>query len=218
VKALILAGSPVQLTAELKRLAAEADYVIAADSGLRHAAPLGVTPQLIVGDFDSVSEEDLARYPETPRDVHPPEKDALDLELALEHARAQGASSVTIIGGLGGRLDQTLAALLIAARLQSEGLTVSLHSGASTVYFLAAGSGLDLALPANTLFSVLSLSSQATLSLKNARYPLNEGRLDFGTGLGVSNRVLKPPLRLYLTSGLVAIVLPHQETTNKKPG
>ena len=126
---MVLAGGELTITPQVQRLAAEASLVIAADSGLRHARGLGLTPDLIVGDFDSVAEDDLNAFPTVPRQVHSPDKDQLDLELAIDEARERGVRRLAILGALGGRFDQSLAALLIAARLCRKDLVLSLHGG-----------------------------------------------------------------------------------------
>ncbi len=203
----MLAGGAIRLTDELKELAARAGLVVAADSGLRHAEPLGVTPALVVGDFDSVTEEVLARYPDIPRRAHPSEKDALDLELALQHALDAGADEVVIVGSLGGRLDQTLAAVLIAAKLAREGVRVWLHSGDAQVFFLSGEDALELPLATGRRFSVLSLSETSVVTLKNAKYPLTRYPLPFGLGRGVSNEVSGVPLGVGLEAGLLIVTV-----------
>ena len=203
----MLAGGDIQVTDSLKEEAARANLVVAADSGLRHAEPLGVTPTFVVGDFDSVSEEVLERHATVPRQAHPPEKDALDLELALQHALDAGADEVVIIGGLGGRLDQTLAAVLIAARLVREGARVWLHSGDARAFFLSGEGGLELTLPTGQRFSVLSLAETSVVTLQNAKYPLTRFALSFGLGRGVSNEVSGAPLKVELEAGLLIVTV-----------
>ncbi len=205
MKAVILAGGELQANASLRSLAAQADLFIAADSGLRHAKDLGLMPHILIGDFDSVTKEDLASFPGLPRQLYPPEKDQLDLELALDYAREQGAEDILILGGLGGRFDQSLATVLIAARLKQEGLSISLHSKPS-VYFLAGQEVLKLRLPPKQRFSLLSLAKTSTVSLHNAKYPLKQ-QLGFGLGLGISNEVLDSPLKISLEDGLLAVIV-----------
>ncbi len=205
MKALVLAGSSVTVTDALKALCQEADFVVAADSGVRHAPALGVTPDLIVGDFDSATEADLAHYPDVPRQTHPVRKDALDLELALQEATVRGAAELLIVGALGGRFDQTLAALFIAARLKPQ-YDVTLHSGHSAAYPLCAGDTLTLHLPAGLTFSVLSLEA-SRLSLTGASYPLTDADLPFGVGLGVSNETTAAPLVATLHEGSALLLL-----------
>ena len=206
MKALILAGSDILVTDTLKLLTQNADFVVAADSGVRHARPLGVTPDLIVGDFDSATEAELAPYPAVPRRRHPARKDLLDLELALIEATARGATELVLVGALGGRLDQTLAALLIAARYRETG-GVILHSGHTAAYPLTGGEQLTLELPPGQPFSILSLEPVSVVSLEGASYPLSRADLPFGVGLGVSNEVAASPLTVTLHGGLVLLVL-----------
>src|SRR4051794_10898103 len=89
----------------------DAALVIAADSGADHAASLGLSVDLVVGDLDSVSPAGLAaaRDGGARVDEHPAEKDATDLELALDAAVSAGATEIVVVGGHGGRLDHLLA-------------------------------------------------------------------------------------------------------------
>ena len=151
MKALILAGSGVTVTESLKDLCRDAELVVAADSGVRHATVLGVQPDLIVGDFDSATLADLEPFDTVPREVHPARKDLLDLELALTVAQKRGATEYLIVGALGGRLDQTLAALFISSRLHEQHRVV-LHSGHNAAYPLRSGETLTLTLPEGTTF------------------------------------------------------------------
>lgn len=209
MKAVILAGSAVVPTEALSARCRGADLVVAADGGVRHAGPLGLRPNLIVGDFDSATPEELAPFWAVPRRTHPPRKDLLDLELAAAEAVRRGASELLLVGALGGRFDQSLAALFIAMRLR-ERLDVSLHSGWSEVYALLAGDHLTLALPEGQRFSVLSLEP-SRLSLAGASYPLTRAALPFGVGLGVSNEVATSPLEVTLHEGRAFLVLEYGE-------
>ncbi|GMQ86762.1 MAG: thiamine diphosphokinase [Acidimicrobiia bacterium] len=85
--------------------------VIAADGGLALASALHLTVDVVVGDMDSASAEDLERAAQSGARIerHPTDKDATDLELALDEAIAAGATEITVVGGSGGRLDHLLA-------------------------------------------------------------------------------------------------------------
>jgi thiamine pyrophosphokinase len=186
LKAVILAGADLLPTGQLRSEVAGAELVIAADGGLRHAAALGLTPGFIIGDFDSVTAADLELHPGSTRLRFPAGKDELDLELALDLARREGAASVLIIGATSGRLDQTLAALLIAARWQQQ-LPLALHDGVTSAWPLAGGDSLELQLPGGAPFSLLSLEGNSSVSISGAAWPLDHATLGFGTGQGVSN-------------------------------
>lgn len=210
IKALILAGGDLTPTPVLLEAARLSVLIVAADSGLRHARALGVTPDVIVGDFDSVTARDLASYPSVPQVRYPVDKDQLDLEIAIDYALEQGARQLYLAGVLGGRLDQLLAALLIAAGLRERGVAVSLHGSYQDVYLLSEET-ITLALAPKTLFSVLSLQAESVLSIENARYPLKNARLQYGTGLGVSNRTTELPLMVDIKQGLIALIIERED-------
>ncbi|MCA9839716.1 MAG: thiamine diphosphokinase [Trueperaceae bacterium] len=207
--ALILAGGELELSAQVKKLAKEAQFIVAADSGIRHAKSLGLQPDLIVGDFDSASEFDLKNFEGIPQKGFPPEKDWLDLELALAEVLKQNPDRISMMGATGGRLDQTLAALLIASNHAAQ--NIALYSGKQSIFYLVAKAELQLELAPSTLFSLLSLKEVSTVTVKNAQYELDDFALEFGVGLGVSNRVRQSPLSLGLKSGLIAIIIEHYE-------
>lgn len=212
MRAAVLAGGRIRATAELKRLVSACDLVLAADSGLHHAQTLEVRPDKIVGDFDSVSPQVLARYADVPRQRHPRAKDQLDLELALDVATREGARELIIVGSLGGRLDQTLATILIAARHKKAGTGVSLHTGNLEVHYLTTGELLELDVEVKRRFSTLSLEGAATVSIFGARFPLKRQSLPFGVGLGVSNEVTASPLTVEVIDGLLAVILERRSS------
>ena len=210
MKALILAGGEFKATESLKKLASQAKLVIAADSGLRHAESLDIVPDVIVGDFDSVSKETLEHYPNIAREKYFSEKNNLDLEIAIDLAKEKGVKELILVGALGDRLDQSLAAIFIAARLKSEGIAVSLHSAKQDVYLIIAQEEMKLDIPLATTFSLLSLEKASKVTILNAKYPLNNFPLSFGVGLGVSNKVTSSPLIVQVSYGLVVCVLERE--------
>ncbi|MDR2796673.1 MAG: thiamine diphosphokinase [Spirochaetaceae bacterium] len=92
------------------RLAAEADIIAAADSGLVCAENAGLRPDWIIGDMDSLDDETrLDAYPPGRVIRFPPDKDFTDTELAVDLLFEKGCDEITLAGGGGGRLDHTLA-------------------------------------------------------------------------------------------------------------
>ena len=205
MKALILAGGDLEAAEYLQELLTDVRLVLAADSGLRHARLLGLTPDAIVGDFDSVSAAELERYPGLPSFEHPVDKDQLDLELAIEMALLRGAEELVVVGAFGSRLDQSLASLLICARLSRTGIGVSLHDGNRDAYVISTGQSLSLSLPDGTVFSLLALED-SHCSVKGADYQLMDAHLPFGVGVGLANRAAGGP-ELQVHEGLVALIV-----------
>ena len=98
----ILLGGKLVRTPRLDAQVAGA-RVIAADAGMEHAKTLGITPELWVGDFDSVTDEIAAEYASVPQDRYPRDKDKTDGELAVAEALKRGATSLVLAGAFGGR-------------------------------------------------------------------------------------------------------------------
>lgn len=183
--------------------------VIAADSGMRHAVELGVTPELWVGDFDSSDAELIERFPRVERKTYPPAKNETDGEIATAEAIERGATRLILIGALGGeRSDHALQHLLHAMGLAERGIDVLLMSGdEEATPFLPGSRTIDL--PRGALFSVLGFSALAGLDIFGARYPLADFSLPFGSSRTVSN-VAEGPVEFHLREGKAMILArPH---------
>ena len=96
----------------------EKDFLIAVDGGLNHLTALGLKPNLIIGDMDSVDGELLEKFrkQDVAIEKHPPDKDQNDLELAIQAAVKMHPKTIWIIAALGNRIDQTLANIFLLTR------------------------------------------------------------------------------------------------------
>lgn len=208
--AIVLAAGDIPVPALLPPLLEGVQLVVAADGGLRHAAPLGLMPSLIVGDLDSVEPALLAKYDRVSVEEHRADKDELDLELAMIAARELGAGPIRVLGAFGGRLDHTLAALLVGARWAEEGHRVSLHGGSHEAWFCTPRLPLELTLARGTIVSLLALRGPATLTSEGLRFVLQSTTLEFGVGLGMSNAVSGDRVLVRSESGVAALVVEHE--------
>lgn len=202
----ILLGGDLVRTPLLDRQIA-GSRVIAADSGIRHAAVLDLVPELWVGDFDSSSEGFAERFAAVPREAFPTEKDKTDGELAVAAALARGATSLVFAGAFGGpRADHAFLHLSLALRIAEAGTAVVLTSGAQEGQPLLSGTaGFDYA--DGTMFSILGFTALSGLTVEGAKWPLDAVEVPFGSSLTLSNEV-KGSLRISLGSGR-AVLLAH---------
>ncbi|WP_075291673.1 thiamine diphosphokinase [Pararhizobium arenae] len=207
----ILMGGPLAATDRLLGRLKET-RVIAADGGMRHAAGLGLTPELWVGDFDSTPASLIAEWPEVHREPYPPAKNETDGEIAVEAALSRGARSLIFAGALGGeRSDHAFMHLIYAVRLAETGLAIHLTSGEEEATPLLPGT-LELNLPKGSLFSILGLNTLDGLSIDGARYPLFGFHLPFGSSRTISN-VAEGPVRFTLSSGrAIVLARPYDHT------
>ncbi len=200
----ILLGGSLSPTDRLKR-AIDGSRVIAADSGMRHAVELGVTPELWVGDFDSSDAGLIERFPNVERKSYPPAKAVTDGEIATAEAIERGAKRLVLAGALGGeRSDHALQHFLHAIDLAERGLDVLLTSGEEEALPLLPGER-HLDLPKGALFSVLGFTPLSGLDILGARYPLEDFTLPFGSSRTVSN-VAEGPVQFHLGEGKALIL------------
>jgi thiamine pyrophosphokinase len=196
----LLLGGSLTVTERLSALIA-GSRVIAADSGMRHAKSLNLTPELWVGDFDSADAALRQSYRQVERHSYPATKAATDGEIAIAEALARGAERLILVGALGGeRSDHALQHTLHGLSLAEAGLEVMLTSGEEEAYPLISGDQMELELPKGSLFSVLGFSDLEGLTLSNVRYPLTDFSLTFGSSRTISN-VAQGPISISLGQG-----------------
>ena len=206
----ILLGGDVSPTPRLLRQL-DGTRVIAADAGMAHAGPLGLVPELWVGDFDSVPDTLSDRLAAVPRRAFPFEKDKTDGELAIEAALEQGATSLLLVGAFGGRRsDHEFLHLAIAMRLAAASLAVVLTSGPQEGHPLHHGSQF-FDYGDGTLFSILGFTALSGLTITGAKWPLDAVRVEFGSSLTISNET-RGRLAITLGDGQAMLIAhPRQE-------
>lgn len=158
------------------------DLVIAADGGLKHTQTLGITPDVILGDFDS-----LGFIPEG-ANVFPVEKDDTDSMLAVRHGLKEGCDTFFLYGSLDGpRLDHTIANFQTLQFIADHG-GVGYLIGKDFLLTVVKNSSISFPAGCKGTVSVFCLGPDARgVSLKSLYYPMEEGTLTAGFPLGVSN-------------------------------
>ena len=177
------------------------DYVLAADGGLAHLQKLGMTPDGIIGDFDS-----LGYVPRDAR-VFPVEKDDTDAMLAVRQGLALGYRRFVIYGGLDGpRLDHTMANFQTLQFLTEHGARGYL---AGNTYMATVIKNEKVCFPAEAegILSVFCMGADAQgVTLQGLKYPLADGKLSAGIPLGVSNRFTGQEAGVEVRSGSLLLL------------
>jgi thiamine pyrophosphokinase len=187
--------------------------VIAADEGLEHARALGLDVALAVGDFDSASPEAVASAEAagTRIERHPADKDATDLELALDAASKLGPSRILVLAARGGRLDHELAGLLVLASDRYAGSQIDALVGEAHVHVVRGAR--SLAGETGELVSLLAVSGPAEgVTTDGLVYPLRGETLAPGSTRGVSNAFATGNARIEVAHGVVLAVRPGAGT------
>ena len=175
----------------------QTDVVIAADGGLLHTKGLGLRPDVILGDFDS-----LGYVPEG-ANVFPVEKDDTDAMLAVRRGLELGYREFLLYGSLDGpRLDHTVANFQTLAYLASHGARGVLIG---REYIVTVLSGETIAFPetASGILSLFCLGAGAEVTISGLQYPLDRGTLTPDFPLGVSNHCVGTPARITVHTGQV---------------
>ncbi|HEY9151639.1 MAG TPA: thiamine diphosphokinase [Anaerolineales bacterium] len=180
------------------------DYIICADGGTRHALALGLKPNLIVGDLDSVTDMELqkanAKVTQYPRD-----KNETDLELALNHALEQKPTSIRILAALGNRLDQTLGNISLLSDSGITALDCRLDDGAEEVFFCRDSSRVE-----GRRGDVVSLipwnGAVQGIRTNGLRWPLNNETLYPDKTRGISNEMLDIVAEVNIETGLLLVI------------
>jgi len=206
-RALIFVNGNLPDLAAARRLIQPGDLILAADGGARHALALGLVPSCIIGDLDSLAEEE-AKQAVARRSLllsYPPDKDETDLELALDYALERGCHQIRIVAALGGRLDQTLAnlALLTAPRLAER--DARLDDGLEEAFFIRQHAAISGA--PGDIVSLLPWGAAAEgIVTEGLRWPLRGETLFPERTRGVSNEMLTAQASVRVAQGMLLCV------------
>ena len=203
--ALIIAGGEPVGSELLTRLDVPV-WVVAADSGLDQAYELGIEPDLVVGDMDSVTAAALERASAAGVVIerHPIDKDATDLELAIAAAARAGFSRATIIGGTGGRMAHTLANAMIL--LGDRPVALEWLTGQAVIVPLRAGDHRVFQKSDGAVLSVIAVGGTAFCTATGLRWPLDGIALQAGSTRGVSNEIVAEEAQVAVAGGHVLTI------------
>jgi len=188
MRAIIFANGALDDLSAARALLQPDEPVIAADGGALHCRRLGITPAVIVGDLDSLPAQDAAYWAEQGvRFIrHSRRKNETDLELAMLQAQELGCGEALVLGGLGGRWDQTFANLLLPAYQKLAELQVSFWHDGLWIYLVS--SQTQIRGRAGQTVSLIPVGGDARgVTTSGLEWPLQDETLTFGATRGVSN-------------------------------
>ena len=219
VRAVLFLDGSYEEAAFYRTLGEAAGLLVAADGGARRVLELGLTPDLVVGDFDSLDAGSLGILAAADVELvrHPRRKDQTDGELAVDEALRRGATELVLVGALGA-LDHTLGHLAILRRLAARGVAAHLASPGLAVRALAAPGEARLAARPGTRVSVVPLDGEAVVTLEGLDYLLDHGVLSSHACLGLGNAVAAGALaRVQVHEGSVVVLVEDGAETFAAP-
>lgn len=189
------------------------DYVIAADAGLEVLRPLHISPNAVVGDLDTVDKMVLEEYqnqPDIEFEIHKPEKDETDTELALLTAARQGCEAVDILGALGGRMDHAIGNIQLMYQFFCQGMEVNIYDARNRLYLLGGHKVFHREEVYGKYISFLPMTETVEgLTLRGFKYPLQRRTIGLGTSLCISNELKREEGILELERGVLLCVEAH---------
>ena len=212
MRAVVFANGDLNNPEAVRDVLQPQDLLIAADGGAKHLRALGLTPDILIGDFDSLAKEDLEtlRAQGVELRVFPERKDFTDLELALQLAVELGRQEVLVIGALGARWDQTLANLLLPAAVSLRHVRIWLVDGPQELALVQAGKQFEITGRPGDTVSLIPLNGDAEgVETEGLEYPLVDEKLFFGSTRGISNVLVAERAGVRLRKGLLVCVVIH---------
>jgi len=178
------------------------DFIMAADGGLKHIHRLKLKPALVIGDLDSISASDLdiAEHEQTEILRFNKDKDETDLELAIQVAIQRGYREILIVAGLGGRLDQTMANLLLMLHPDFAKCSITFDDGIEEVFLIR--ETCQVRGNPGDIISIIPIKGDCRgVKTENLKYPLREETLYQFKTRGISNVMTSTQAAISIADG-----------------
>lgn len=185
------------------------ELVIAVDKGMEYMKGLHWLPDIILGDYDSVSPEILREYEQQHirKLQYPPEKDYTDLHLAIETAIECSAKEICILAGTGTRMDHTLTNMGLLMSCMMREIPAQLVDAHNRIRLIHRPLTMKKQEQYGTYVSLVPYSQEVTgVTLTGFQYPLKDATLTLGISLGVSNVILEETARIDLDTGYLFVI------------
>lgn len=207
MRALIFGGADIKDYSFCQKYI-ENSYIVCCDAGMRHAKKLGITPNVIVGDFDSVNSDVLEYFKNQNLDIkqYPCKKDETDMELGLDEAINAGCDEIIITAGIGSRMDHTLANLQLLFNLLTKGIKAKIVNENNEVWLIDKKTVIEG--KAGDIVSLVPMTQEVKgVTTTGLEYPLNDDTLFFGSRLlAVSNVMLSEKAEVEIKSGYLYVM------------
>jgi thiamine pyrophosphokinase len=206
MKAAIICNGSIENYAVMKEKLTNADYIICADGGTRHAYHMNIIPDIIIGDLDSSKDEYIEYF--TGKDVpilkYSSDKDKTDTHICLEYAMEK-YDEILLLGATGSRFDHTLGNVSILRLAADKGKRACIVDENNEIYVVK--DGLRLKGSKGDILSLLPLSSKVEgINITGVLYPLQNAVMEIGNPYGVSNKFAGSEAELTISTGYMIVI------------
>lgn len=197
MRAIIICGGNVG--EYIKSYIKDEDFVICADSGYDRAKAFGISPNVIIGDMDSIKEAPSSEN----KIVYPARKDFTDSELVVQYALDNGYDEILMFGMIGTRMDHSLANLTLLK--QTKGTRAVIIDANNEIYL--AENEFTLSGNVGDTVSIIPFEGDVSgITTEGLDYPLEDGTVKSGTTLGISNVMTAKTCKITIKSGCAFII------------
>lgn len=207
MKAVIIANGEIEKDDIIKEECREADFIICADRGAEHTYRLGIVPNYVIGDFDSIDSKILECLHKKNVNIirYPSEKDFTDTELCIFKAIELGCTKICFLGMMGKRIDHALGNVGLLHFAADRGVNGYIVSNDYHIYICR--DKINLEGNIGDLVSIVPFKGDAGgVYTKNLKYPLKDSFLEFGRSLGISNVMLEKECEIGVKTGEVLVI------------
>ena len=181
------------------------DFILCADGGIRHAIAVGLTPNAVIGDMDSLPENFQPSIFDGELILFPKDKNETDLELAINHAITLNPEAILILAALGGRMDQTLANITLLSNSSLVSRNLRITDGVEEIFFCR--DQVKIEGRSGDIVSLIPWQGEVTgVFTENLRWHLHHETLYSDKTRGISNEMTAEVATVTIRSGLLLIV------------
>lgn len=207
MKVLIISGGQEPSKELLEEEINKSEFVICADSGANCLYKYNVTPDLLLGDFDSINQEVFEFFKKANCKVEkfPKEKDYTDTELAMYRAIELGADQICFLGCTGSRIDHLLCNIGLLLKALNKDVKAELKDDNNSI--IITDKPINFLGNKGKQFSLYAYGNAVhNLTIKGAKYPLNNYELKLGEPIGVSNEFAQDEVEINFSEGLLLVM------------
>ncbi len=207
MKALIISNGEIMDYRFYEDLIVESDLIICADGGAKHADKMGIIPNVVLGDFDSIGHDCFNNVKNTNIKYiqYSTDKDKTDTQLGVEYAIENGCNEIVLIGSLGTRFDHSFANISLLKYIIDRGAIGTVLNEHNEIHIIR--DYIKLKGKIGDIISLLPITKNVEgISTIGLRYALQNAQMILGMPNGVSNVLIEEEAKIHIKSGLLLVI------------
>ncbi len=210
MKALIIANGSHPSIRIVRKILSEVDLIICADGGANYARKQNIKPDIILGDFDSIT-NDTRKYFSDVKQLHIKDQYSTDLEKAISYCIKKKYNEAIIIGAFGSRLDHTTGSLGCFKKFHGN-IQLQFFDNDATVSQI--DKSIQFEATVGEKISLIPFDKCTSVTTHNLKYPLQNDVLEIGVQEGISNEAIASPVSISVKKGTLLLYRFHQLNNN----